>query len=258
MTHQLGTRIYMNYLRIEAEGQFLRLLPNSERSRVFGEWYRGRIAHALAGVHAAAIRGPQTSIDFADPSRAKEELVMRLLTKELPGPVVGPREPIQWSDVPFATEPVRAHAERVLRSIAGKRGASVAPFPDTVLLRVKSGGIDLVYTIARNRSHASVEYILAEGVELEPAEDTLQIVSGVASSRPNLFLAVEERDLEAFAADWQALGTGDRKWSAFVDRWGVRRSDPHFWSAFDFFTAECERLDPIGGAVLDLSRYMND
>jgi hypothetical protein len=258
VTHQLGTRIYMNYLRIEAEGQFLRLLPNSERSRVFGEWYRGRIAHALAGVHAAAIRGPQTSIDFADPSRAKEELVMRLLTKELPGPVVGPREPIQWSDVPFATEPVRAHAERVLRSIAGKRGASVAPFPDTVLLRVKSGGIDLVYTIARNRSHASVEYILAEGVELEPAEDTLQIVSGVASSRPNLFLAVEERDLEAFAADWQALGTGDRKWSAFVDRWGVRRSDPHFWSAFDFFTAECERLDPIGGAVLDLSRYMND
>ncbi|HSY20472.1 MAG TPA: fatty acid cis/trans isomerase [Polyangiaceae bacterium] len=258
VTHQLGTRIYMNYLRIEAEGQFLRLLPKGERSRLFGEWYRGRIARALAGVHAAAVRGPAPSIAFSDAARAKEELVTRLLTKELPAAVAGPREPIQWPDVPFAADAVRAHAERTLRLIAGKTGASVAPFPDTVLLRVKSSNGDLVYTIARNRSHASVEYILAEGVELEPAEDTLQIVGGIASSRPNLFLVVDERDLEAFVSDWQALGTGDRSWGAFVDRWGVRRSHPQFWDAFDFFTSECLRIDPIGGAVLDLSRYMND
>ncbi len=259
VTHQVGTRMYMNFLRIEAEGQFLRLLPSSERKRVLGEWYRGRVARTLEGIHAGASDGPETGVAFSDRAHAKEELVMRLLTKELPAAVVGPREPIHWDDVPFASEPLRARFERAMRDVAGKAGPSVAPFPDTVLLRVKSArSDDLVYTIARNRSHTSVEYIFAEGVELEPAEDTLQLVRGVASSRPNLLLVVDELDLDRFVEAWRALRPGDESWRAFVGRWGARRSDPQFWSTFDSFTAASRALDPIGAAMLDLSRYVND
>ncbi len=259
VTHQVATREYMNFLRIEAEGQFLRLLPASERGRIFGEWYRGRVARRLAGIHEGASEGPETAIAFADRARAKEELVKFLLTKELPSAVVGAREPIQWPDAALASDPLRARFERAMRDVVGKPGPSVAPFPDTALLRVKGGGDeDLVYTIARNRSHASVEYIFAEGVELEPSEDTLQIVSGIASSRPNVLLVVEERDLDAFVAAWKALRPGDGSWGAFVARWGARRSDPAFWSTFDFFTAAGRALDPVGAAVLDLSRYVND
>jgi hypothetical protein len=114
------------------------------------------------------------------------------------------------------------------------------------------------YTVARNRSHASVEYAFSEGVELEPAEDTLQIVSGIASSRPNLFLVVNEGDVDPFVEAWKALKPGDGSWSAFVARWGMRRSDPRFWSTFDFFMGTSRALDPIGAAVLDLSRYVDD
>ncbi len=259
VTHQVATRQYMNYLRIEAEGQFLRLLPASERDRVFGEWYRGRVARTLGGIHERAGAGPETAIAFADRARAKEGLVTLLLTKELPAAVVGPREPIQWPDAALASDPLRARFERAMRDVAGKPGPSVAPFPDTALLRVKGASQeDLVYTIARNRSHTSVEYIFAEGVELKPSEDTLQIVSGIASSRPNLLLVVDELDLDAFVAAWKALRPGDGTWGRFVARWGARRSDPAFWSAFDFFTAAARALDPIGAAVLDLSRYVND
>jgi hypothetical protein len=259
VTHQVGTRLYMNFLRIEAEGQLLRLLPAGERDRVFGEWYRGRVARTLASIHAGASEAPETAIAFSDHSHAKEELVTRLLTKELAADVVGPREPIQWDDVPLSSEPLRARFERSLRSIAAKAGPIVAPFPDTVLLAVRgANGTDLVYTIARNRSHTSVEYIFDEGVELEPAEDTLQLVSGVASSRPNLFLVVNEPDLDPFVDAWKALKPGDGSWGAFVSRWGVKRSDPRFWSRFDFFTTASLALDPIGAGVLDLSRYVND
>jgi hypothetical protein len=259
VTHQVATREYMNYLRIEAEGQFLRLLPAGERDRVFGEWYRGRIARALAGIHAGSSDGPETAISFADRPHAKEELVMLLLTKGLPAAVVGPREPIQWPDVPLSNDPVRARVERALRDVAGKPGPSVAVFPDTALLRVKgASNEDLVYTIARNRSHASVEYIFAEAVELEPSEDTLQIVNGIASSRPNLLLVTGEHELDGFVAAWKALRPGDGSWRAFVGRWGARRSDPAFWSTFDFFSGAGRARDPIGSAVLDLSRYVND
>jgi hypothetical protein len=259
VTHQIATRVYMNFLRIEAEGQFLRLLPASERGRVVGGWYRGRVARTLEGIHAAASEGPETTIAFTDPAHAKEELIMRLLTKELPAAVAGPREPIQWDDVPFAGAPLQARFERVMREVAGKSGPSVAPFPDTSLLRVKGArGDDLVYTIARNRSHTSVEYIFSEGVELEPAEDTLQLVSGIASSRPNLFLVVDEGELDPFVAAWKALKADDGSWSAFVARWGARRTDVRFWSTFDFFTSAGRAADPIGAAVIDLSRYVSD
>ena len=177
----------MNYLRIEAEGQFLRLLPASERDRVFGEWYRGRVARTLGGIHARRRRGPETAIPFADRAHAKEELVTLLLTKELPAAVVGPRDPN-----PMARRGARGGAApRALRVCDARRRrearAHVAPFPDTALLRVKAvSQDDLVYTIARNRSHTSVEYIFAEGVELEPSEDTLQLVNGIATSRAEL------------------------------------------------------------------------
>jgi len=258
-THQIATRIYMNYLRIEAEGQFLRLLPAAERPRVRGEWYRERVARALSGIHERASAGPEPAISYADPGHAKEELVNRLLTQELPAAVVGPREPIQWADAPLSDDPARARFEAAMRDLVLKPAPYVGVFPDTVLLRVKTGsGDNLVYTVARNRSHTSVEFIFSEGVELQPAEDYLQIVSGIATSRPNFFLRVEDGRLDEFVAAWKALAPGDRSWSAFAATYGMRRGDPNFWTAFDFFTQAFPALDPVGAAVLDLSRYSND
>jgi hypothetical protein len=103
--------------------------------------------------------------------------------------VAGPREPIQWQDVSVSTDPARARFEVAMRDLVQKPAPYVAVFPDTVLLRVRTAGTsDLTYTIARNRAHLSVEFIFAEGVELEPAEDSLQIFSGVVTSRPSFFL----------------------------------------------------------------------
>ena len=259
VTHQLGTREYMNFLRIEAEGQFLRLLPASERDRVHDEWYRGRIAHAFAELHSRAYAGPDTLIHYATPAHAKEELVRRLLTDTLPGAVVGAREPIQWTDASLSHDPDRARFEAAMRDIVSKPAPYVAVFPDTVLLRVKvPSGRDLVYTIARNRSHKSVEFIFSEGVELEPAEDTLQIIEGFATSRPNLFLTADLTRIDDFVADWKSLKAGDATFRTFVARYAARRSDPDFWGTFDFFTDAFATRDPVAAAVLDLSRYAND
>jgi hypothetical protein len=115
-----------------------------------------------------------------------------------------------------------------------------------------------VYTIARNRAHRSVEFIFSEGVELEPAEDSLQIIRGIVTSRPNFFLTVDEANLDVFVSDWKALKAADGSWGAFAAKYGARRSDPRFWSTFDFFTDAFPVLEPLGAAVLDLSRYSND
>jgi hypothetical protein len=270
--HQVATRVYQNLLRIEAEGQLLRLLPTNVRTQVHDAWYRGRIAHALADIHAASYAGPDPLVAYDDsaPEHAKSQLVARLLTKDLPAAVVGAREPIQWRDVPFSSEsdPARARFEALARELVNQRAATapyVSAFPDVALLRVRPhAGADLVYTVIRNRSHLSVEFIWPEDVELEPQEDTLQVIPGIATSRPNLLLAVNEDELEAFAAAWKALaapgkdGKADATWVAFVAKYGARRSDAGFWSTYDAFGDAFHAMDPTGAGVLDLSRYGND
>jgi hypothetical protein len=271
--HQVATRVYQNLLRIEAEGQLLRLLPTGTpnvRTQVHESWYRGRIAEKLADIHAASYEGPDPLVtyDEATAEDAKRDLIARLLTKQLPAAVVGPREPIQWRDVPLSSDPARAHFETLARELV-KRPAATAPdvsaFPDVTLLRVRPrAGADLVYTVVRNRSHLSVEFIWPEAVELEPQEDTLQVVPGIATSRPNLLLVVNEDDLDAFAAAWRGLkapakdGKPDATWVAFVAKYGARRSDPGFWSTYDAFGDAFHAMDPVGAGVLDLSRYGND
>lgn len=193
VAHQIATRIYMNLLRIEGEGQLLGFL---QRASIHERWCRGRIAQASPR-YMPSRTGPEPSIVYTDSAHAKEELLTRVLTKELPAAVAGPREPIQWQDVPISTDPARARFEVAMRALVQKPAPYVAVFPDTVLLRVRTAGKgDLVYTIARNRAHLSVEW--------------------------------------------------------------ARRSDPRFWSTFDFFTDAFSALDAFGAAVLDLSRYTND
>jgi hypothetical protein len=40
--HQLATRLYMDFLRMEGEENFLTLLPLKNRQKVLDSWYRGR------------------------------------------------------------------------------------------------------------------------------------------------------------------------------------------------------------------------
>ncbi len=61
-----------------------------------------------------------------------------------------------------------------------------------------------------------------------------------------------------FFAEWKALDPRVPSWKAFVDHYGVRRTDPSFWRAFDFFEDAFPKIDPVVAGVLDLSRYGND
>ncbi|HTB78824.1 MAG TPA: fatty acid cis/trans isomerase, partial [Polyangiaceae bacterium] len=65
-------------------------------------------------------------------------------------------------------------------------------------------------------------------------------------------------NLGRFFADWRGLVENGSNWRQFVDRYGVRRTEPEFWRAFDFFEDAFSKIDPAVAGVLDLSRYGND
>lgn len=262
VVHQIATRRYMNLLRVEAESSFLGFLPAGQREAVRDTWYRppgvARVVEALEPGYAE----PETRVTFADPANAKNEMVSRLVDAMPPHAADGPREPIQWQDLPIPGNDVPARFERAARTLVDKRGPFVAAFPDAALVRVfRQTGEDAIYTIVRNKEHLDIDFMFAESAERVPDEDTLHVVRGVVASRPNLFLVVGMDDPERFAADVLAIGTGDgggETWSRFLDRYGIRRDGATFWQESDFFNDRFAAIDPLYSGILDLSRYTND
>ncbi len=258
--HQVSTRRYMNLLRIEAENQFLRFLPATRREAIRASWYRGAGVATLVDVLDPLYGGPDPRIRYRDPANAKDELVRNLVTRALPAAAPGDLDPIQWTDLPIEGDDPRSRFERGAREIVAKRAPYVRPFPDAALLRVRvAGGDDLVYTIIRNRSHANIDFMFLEKDYLLPEEDTLHVVRGIAVSRPNSPSSTSPRPISgASSTTGEGLRANGSNWRQFVDRYGVRRTDPEFWRAFDFFEDAFSKIDPAVAGVLDLSRYGND
>jgi hypothetical protein len=259
LVHQVSTRRYMNLLRMEAEAGFLSFLPSSERAVLRDAWYRppgvAKVVDLLDPVYAS----PETRVPFDDPAHAKEELITRLVTRDLPPAVVGPREPVQWTDVAIDGGDPAARFERAARTIAARAADFVRLFPDSTLLRIHDPGKDdAVFTVIRNKAHLNIDFMFLENQERVPAEDTLHVVPGFATSRPNLFLTVSAADVERFVADVASLHGDGGAWSRFLDRYGARRRDAALWTASDFFNARFLQIDPRGAGILDLSRYIND
>ena len=129
---------------------------------------------------------------------------------------------------------------------------------DSALLRyTTSSGADLVYTVVYNQAHQSIELIFPEHWEYAPDEDTLHVVSGFLTSRPNLLLHVSESQLGDFVVAWKALRFGDASGAAFVAKYAARRSDPNFWATYDFFGDAYRKSDAVQAAAIDLSRYVS-
>ena len=258
LVHQVSTRRYMNLLRIEAESLFLSFLPESRRAAVRDFWYRPREVAKVVDLLEPPYAEPETRIRYADPEHANDELVTRLVSLDLPRAVLGDRDPIQWDDVASSAVGQAAEFERAARGFVRREGPFVGAFPDAALVRLDTGHPDdAIYTIIRNKAHLNIDFMFLEDEERVPAEDTLHVVRGIVVSRPNLFLDVRADEVGSFAADVLSLPNGLR-WAKFLDRYGVRRSDPAFFRASDFFNGRFPDIDALGAGILDLSRYVND
>jgi hypothetical protein len=67
---------------------------------------------------------------------------------------------------------------------------------------------------------------------------------------------VDGSEVDAFA---QALAAVEdaAAFEALVERFGVRRTSPRFWEAFDWIHADLRRRKPTQAGLLDLNRYEN-
>ncbi|MEJ8846230.1 fatty acid cis/trans isomerase [Variovorax rhizosphaerae] len=246
--HQLNSRMYMDFLRMEGEFNFITLLPRAQREAVRDAWYRGDSRSTREQVYG----GPGTTLTAESAVRyktadARQELMGQLKTRL--GPVLDTRLDLAVNAPPALRAP--------LRELAAIQGESLQWLPEVALLVVDTpGGPTNTFTLLRNTAHASVSHLLGERKELRPEEDTVTVVPGVVGSYPNAFYRLDAAQLPALVDAIRQLRS-EQDYTAFAQRWAVRRTSPVFWAVSDDVIARYMRSQPLEAGVLDYNRLEN-
>jgi hypothetical protein len=259
LRHQVSTRFYMDYLRIEAEDGFLAFLPVDRREAVRRSWYRGPRAQMKMFLRNRLFgldRGTRVAFATDDPKRELLEKIHAAGAGARPDRLNRCAKPP--CDRPDASPSERA-VERSLQRVASRRGAHVRTLPDVAYL-VVHGDDDrrplLLYTLIRNKDHSNVAFLFGEELRRRPEHDSVSVVRGPLGNYPNFFFQVARSEVDAFVDALLALHD-ERSFEHLVNRYGVRRSHPDIWRISDWINAESKAQRPLEAGILDLSRYEN-
>jgi hypothetical protein len=245
--HQLNSRLYMDFMRMEGEANFLMLLPKASRQATRDFWYRGASDEVKAYVGGDRNRfEPETGIAFRTAAPQRE--LFSLLGRRL-APVLGSR--FDLAKLPDAGP------RQSLQSLSAVRGASLARWPEAVVLRIDDPSQAPRYVgVLRDTAHANVAHLIESRDELLPAEHTLTVVPGFIGAFPNAILHAAPEQVPALTTAIAGLAS-ESDHRALADRFVIRRTDPGFWAASDALAEAYRRWSALEAGLLDYNRLEN-
>jgi hypothetical protein len=245
--HQLNSRLYMDFMRMEGEFNFLVFLPQAARERTALYWYRGASGEARQYVYGKDAR---LDVESAVPYRGNDPQpeLFGLLGKRL-APVLDKRFDLAGVD------DARLRAE--LQSLAALKGASLSWLPEMSVLRIEAGnGGPRHFTLLRNTAHANVAHLAREKSELLPDENTLTVVPGFIGAYPNAIYRSSVSELPALREALAGLAS-EADYRKLADRFAVRRTNPQFWATSDALHQAYAEWAPLESGLFDYNRLHN-
>ena len=243
--HQLNSRLYMDFMRMEGELNFLTLLPEQTRIQEWKYWYRdaGRKIEDFGEVYFNRVnRG--TDIPYHTP-HPKSELI-GMLKKRL-APVLQTSTDIEKLG--------KTHVSQQLERLSQLKGVALSWLPQLAFLSIE-GSDNLVVTLIHNNGLSNVSHLFFEDKRRLPEEDSLTVVRGLLGAYPNAFYHVTPTELEDFVSAVEGLNN-EEDYQALLNRFGVRRSDPDFWKHSDAIQAAYQNASPIEAGLFDYNRLEN-
>ena len=259
VTHQLTTRLYMDFLRMEAENLFLLFTPSSRRERIRDSWYVGmqqKVERRFKDAQQVVM-----ALDTVDGYRTgdPQQELYQILERHV-GPMAGPPDHINRchsKDCQGRDANVERRVDAALQRVASRRGESLSVFPDVSFVRIRSpGATDLAYTVILNKGYANISSMFQNEDRRDRSQDTLTIVKGLEGSYPNFFLDLDIRDVDDFVARFESIAN-KQEYEQFVNLYGMSRTSTDFWSLSDWFQDWATQNQPLQAGIFDLNRYRN-
>ena len=244
--HQLLTRVYMDFLRMDGEAGFLLLLPQEARERERAYWYREADKEVNEYMLLPSFESELVpAIDYKTNDQ-KNELFGML--KDRLAPVLP-----SVRDFAAIFDPAIAEDLAPLEQLVGQ---AVTLMPQNVFVEIASQSGNSYATLVRNNAHLNITALFGEKKFRIPEEDTMSVYPGFLGAYPNAFFTVNDYDLERFVGMISSMQTeGD--YARLLDNFGVRRTSPKFWQQSDAFHAAYQKDAPVEHGLFDYNRLEN-
>ena len=248
LSHQLLTRLYMDFLRMESEFNFLALLPNETRKSEWKDWYQG----ANSGIQAYIDDSSQhfyhpTDINYSE--EAPKAQLYKLLGNKL-SEVLDTRHSLEHKSVP-------ALHRTYLKQLSKLKGTAASLLAQITILSIEdhTGQIHL-YTILHNNAHTNITSLLNEAGERIPEQDNLSVMRGLVGNHPGAFWHTTDTEISSLAERVTSLVT-EEDYYQLMSTYGIRRTDKQFWSHSDRVHKQHQLNAPIDYGLLDYNRLEN-
>ncbi len=246
--HQLMTRMFMDFLRLEGESNFLTLLPKDVRHEEHSSWYQNQNTQLSDFLQRNIAPFDQPSSVVYKTDNPKAELFDML--EEKLKPILNDRYKI----VDTGFEPKH---EALLQQVDTIKGAGLQHVPQLVMMMVKAqNGEEQLFTMIHNNSHTNISSLFNEESNRDYQNDDLTLVRGVVGSYPAAFLELDEAEIPQLVSMLQAIETED-DYVALLDKFAVRRSSSDFWPFSDRVHQWYQQKQPIEFGLLDYNRFEN-
>jgi len=259
--HQLATRKYMDYLRMDGENNFLRFMPAGQREAIHALWYAG-ILPEMAKLMTEPLFSLEQESGVKFRSQGSQAEFLQKVARRL-GQAASTGDAINgclFADCSAGKlESISPEILQPLRQLTAISGTVLQTLPETAFLRIKvdeEGQEDPVFTLLVDRDLKNLSTLFVEELRHNPKRDKLTVVPGFLGSYPNVFFHVAQRDLPKFVSDLAACKS-DRQREAFYATYAIRRTHPHFWAYFDWLNQRYKRQAGLEAGLFDLNRYDN-
>jgi hypothetical protein len=244
--HQLVSRTYMDFLRMEGETAFLSLLPQEARERERRFWYRK--AEKEVDEYMTLSRFETEEVPQIKYQTNNEKLELYGMLKDYLAPVLPVRQALTSIGNQALLDP--------LSRLQNIKGLPVSLMPELMFAEITGVSGNEYITIVHNRAHLNITSIFMEEKFLKPDEDTLTVVPGFLGSHPNVFFRLDEQDIDDFVSSMSTLGS-EEDYSQLLDKYGVRRTNPNFWQQGDAFHSAYKARAPVEYGLFDYNRLDN-
>ncbi|WP_052417437.1 fatty acid cis/trans isomerase [Cellvibrio mixtus] len=244
VSHQLLSRLYMDFLRIEGEMNFVTLLPQKAQHQEMAFWYRDAesAVQTYVDLYINQLK-EKNNINFQS-DNPKLELYQKL-QQHLGNASKSPHN--------IRATALNNEQLALYEKLQSTRGTAISFLPQTTVIEIPGKGL---FTLIHNNAYSNLSSLFGEDKRHIPAEDNLTIARGVIGNYPNSFLRVENRSLDAFVTQFQAMAS-EADYRALLDNYGIRRSNPDFWAFSDHVHELYFRNQPKEAAILDYNRLEN-
>ncbi|MCA0936384.1 fatty acid cis/trans isomerase [Vibrio alginolyticus] len=246
--HQLITRMFMDFLRMEGESNFISLLPADMRHQLQSSWYQNQSPQLTDFLlrNVKPFNQPTNVVYTTDDP--KREL-LNMLQKQL--------SPALLSRYEITDTALSAESEQQIKRIGQVKGEGLKTVPQITMLMVRSqSGEDELFTLLHNNAHTNISSLFDEESNRNFAEDDMTIVHGVLGSYPAAFFSIEEDQIRDFVDQFSSL-QNEEDYVNLLDRFAIRRSSDEFWPFSDRLHHWYRTNQPIEFGLLDYNRFEN-